>query len=255
MPLPQVLTAAIFEESSNSGSTAVSALPCGVLLCCGYKTIERATFEAINSNSLVYDGRLVVDHHFCTNDPAVYAAGVITKFARRYRSKTPMELCSSREAGAKLAQALLPALDPLSTAPMHTDTAPKLVKPRVEAAALPGGLHYLHIISPSPAYDSYSAIVSHPTFGRELVSEPGETAGLDYSFCSVRLNHHGIIHSIVYLGSQPVEEQNWACLIGLPETAVNNLASRFDENIIPNLPGNMLQLNAVDGWTRSCLMG
>jgi len=175
----------------------------------------------------------------------VYAAGIVTKFARRYRSKTPMELCSSREAGARLAQALLPALDPLSTAPVHTDTAPKMTKPRMESAALPGGLHYLHIISPSPAYDSYSAIVSHPTFGRELVSEPADNAGLDYSFCAVRLDHHGIIHSIVYLGRQAVEEQNWACLIGLPETAVNNLASRFDENIVPDLPGFLRQNWAI----------
>ncbi len=52
----------------------------------------RSTFEAINSNSLVYDGRLVVDHNFCTNDPSVYAAGVITKFSRRYRVKVDVEL-------------------------------------------------------------------------------------------------------------------------------------------------------------------
>ena len=195
----RLLTAAIFEESNAGGSTSVSALPCNVLLCCGKKAIERATFEAINSNSLVYDGRLVVDHNFCTNDPVVYAAGVITKFARRYRCKTSMELCSSREAGAKLAQALLPALDPLSTAPSNADTAPKMEKPRVEAATLPGGLHYLHIIAPSPAIDSYAAMVSHPTFGRELLSEP---SGSYYKLCAVRLNKHGMIHSIVYLGSE-----------------------------------------------------
>jgi len=38
-----------------------------------------------------------------------------------------------------------------------------------------------------------------------------------------------------------VEEENWACLIGLPETALNNLASRFDENIVPDLPGFLRQ--------------
>ena len=29
---------------------------------------------------------------------------------------------------------------------------------------------------------------------------------------------------------------NWACLIGLPESALNNLAPRFDEGIVPDLP-------------------
>ena len=38
-----------------------------------------------------------------------------------------------------------------------------------------------------------------------------------------------------------MEEENWACLIGLPETALNNLASRFDENIVPDLPGFLRQ--------------
>ena len=65
-----------------------------------------ATFEALNGNSLVYDGRLVVDTNFCTNDKAIYAAGVITKFSRRYRSKVAMGSVSGRECGAKLAAAL-----------------------------------------------------------------------------------------------------------------------------------------------------
>lgn len=204
----RVLSAAIFEESdAKSGSTTVSAIPCNVLLCSGSKGIERVTFEAINSSSLVYDGRLVVDHNFCTNDPAVYAAGVITKFARRYRCKLAMDLCSGREVGTKLAQALLPALDPLSTATSASERAPTLVKPQMKAALLPGGLHYLHITSPIPVYDSYSAIISHASFGRELVSEPIDATGSDSGFCAVRLNRHGIIHSIVYLGNQ-------ACKLG-----------------------------------------
>ena len=65
---------------------AVAQRPCDLLVCAGPKQVERTTFDAINGNSLVYDGRLVVDTHFCTNDKAVYAAGVITKFSRRYRS-------------------------------------------------------------------------------------------------------------------------------------------------------------------------
>ena len=201
----RILTAAIFEESSvgGTGSTSVSALPCTLLLCCGHKSIERATFQAINANSLVFDGRLVVDNNFRTNDSAVYAAGDITKFARRCQCRASMELCSGREAGTRLAQKLLAVLDPLSGVPSSDEAAPHMEKPRVEAATLPGGLHYLHIILPAPACDSYSAIVSHPTFGRELVSEPVATP--DYEFCAVRLSRDGIIQSIVYLGTQVSE--------------------------------------------------
>lgn len=62
----------------------------------------------------LYDGRLVVDHNFRTNDPCVYAGGVITKFARRYRCNTRMEICSNREAGSRLAQVPPPHLTLLS---------------------------------------------------------------------------------------------------------------------------------------------
>ena len=70
------------------------------------------------------DGTPLVDHCFCTNDPAVYASGVITKFARRYKTRLAMDQCSGREAGAKLAQALLPVLDPISTAPVAETLPP-----------------------------------------------------------------------------------------------------------------------------------
>ena len=42
-----------------------------------------------------------------------------------------------------------------------------------------------------------------------------------------------------------VEEQNWSCLVGLPESALNNLAARFDENIVPHLPDFLRQNWAI----------
>ena len=80
---------------------------CALLLCAGAKEVQRTTFDALNGNSLVYDGRLVVDANFRTNDPCVYAGGPIVKLSRRYRSKVSMGLVSGRECGAKLAAALL----------------------------------------------------------------------------------------------------------------------------------------------------
>ena len=43
---------------------------------------------------------------------------------------------------------------------------------------------------------------------------------------------HGKVHSIVYLGAAPVESLNWVQLVGLPEAAINRLASRYDEGIV-----------------------
>ena len=96
----------------EAASGQIVAQPCTLLLCAGAKEVHRTTFHAINGNSLVYDGRLVVDTNFCTNDKAIYAGGVVTKLSRRYRSKLNMGTISGRECGARMAAALLPVLDP-----------------------------------------------------------------------------------------------------------------------------------------------
>ena len=56
---------------------------------------------------------------------------------------------------------------------------------------------------------------------------------------------HGAVHSIVYLGPTPVAALNWLQLVGLPEAAINRLASRYDEGIVPDLPAFLEQNWAV----------
>jgi len=216
------------------GGATVSQ-PCQMLVCAGVAEVERRTFEAINGNSLVYDGRLVVDTHFCTNDKAVYAGGVICKFSRRYRTKLSLETVSARECGAKLAQALLPVLDPLSANNVSVGAIetplPTFEQPLVTSALLPGGLHYVSVSQPAPGCETYVKAKAHASFGRELITDDSAT-----SFCCVRLDKHQVVRSIVYLGSAPVEANNWAALVGLPEAALNNLAPRFDEGMVKDLP-------------------
>lgn len=53
------LQGVVLEEARAGSATSITTLSCVGLLCCAKKEIERATFDAINSNSLVYDGRSV----------------------------------------------------------------------------------------------------------------------------------------------------------------------------------------------------
>ena len=125
----------------EAASGQIVAQPCTLLLCAGAKEVQRTTFHAINGNSLVYDGRLVVDTNFCTNDKAIYAGGVITKLSRRYRSKLNMGTISGRECGARMAAALLPVLDPLSASTSGgalDEAVPTFEKPKMVGALLPG---------------------------------------------------------------------------------------------------------------------
>ena len=58
--------------------------------------------RALNENAIVYDGKLVVNAIFQSNDPAVMAAGSVTKFSRRYGAQLPVSCYNSREVGAAL---------------------------------------------------------------------------------------------------------------------------------------------------------
>lgn len=65
----------------------------------------------------MYDGRLVVDNDFHTNDSCIRAAGRMTKYKRSYYVDTWSNACfNQKEIGADLASKILKLVDPtLST--------------------------------------------------------------------------------------------------------------------------------------------
>ena len=79
-------------------------------ICCKIKL-------AINHSHLVYDGRLVIDNDFHTNDSCIRAAGRMTKYKRSYYVDTWSNACfNQKEIGADLANKILKLVDPtLST--------------------------------------------------------------------------------------------------------------------------------------------
>ncbi len=60
-----------------------STLPCCTLVALAGGGVDPKLFGALNDESLVFDGRLVVDASFKTNDPKILAGGELVKFARR----------------------------------------------------------------------------------------------------------------------------------------------------------------------------
>ena len=133
------------------------------------RAVDERFFNAVNDCGLVYDGRLVVNHHFCTTDPSVFAGGTVTKFSRRYRAALPMQAFNSAEVGAAAAASVLRIVDPLQHAaavaagdPMVIEgpaaaagrgshLLPEFKSAKVVSAVLPGGLHWMH--GRLPRYD------------------------------------------------------------------------------------------------------
>uniref|UniRef100_A0A672JS45 Cilia and flagella associated protein 61 n=1 Tax=Sinocyclocheilus grahami TaxID=75366 RepID=A0A672JS45_SINGR len=82
-------------------------MECAVFFIFSYKTVDYDTFKAINDAFLVFDGHLVIDSTFHTNDPSIYAAGPLTKSSRRYHADQWSDFCfNSKKVGQSLASVL-----------------------------------------------------------------------------------------------------------------------------------------------------
>lgn len=77
--------------------------------------MDYEAFKAINDACLVFDGRLVIDTEFRTNDVSIRAAGPLTKYSRRYYvGEWTHSNFNSREIGSELAASMLTLFDPTS---------------------------------------------------------------------------------------------------------------------------------------------
>ncbi|RXN32241.1 cilia- and flagella-associated 61 [Labeo rohita] len=74
-------------------------LECAVFFSFFRKTVDCDAFKAINDACLVFDGRLVIDSTFHTNDPSIYAAGPLTKYSRRYHADQWSDSCFNSKEG------------------------------------------------------------------------------------------------------------------------------------------------------------
>lgn len=94
------------------------APPPQVLLNLSNRGVDHDAFRSINNSFLVFDSRLVVDASFCTNDPAIFGAGPLTKFSCGYHAdRWSHAYFDSRQVGQELAATLLPMFDPTLEAP------------------------------------------------------------------------------------------------------------------------------------------
>ncbi|KAK3093002.1 hypothetical protein FSP39_009876 [Pinctada imbricata] len=61
-------------------------LECGVFFAYYKKAVDQNAFKAINDACLVYDGKLVIDASFHTNDVSIRGTGTLTKYQRKYHA-------------------------------------------------------------------------------------------------------------------------------------------------------------------------
>lgn len=104
---------------------------------------SRVIFLTLNSSSLVYDGGVVVDGSFRTNDPRIYAAGSIARLSRRVGAGVAFRHYNSAEVGAALGACVARALSPADGVQAAEAAAAEAAAP---APPIPLGLHAAKVV-------------------------------------------------------------------------------------------------------------
>jgi hypothetical protein len=230
------LRAAVLEDGNT--------VPCSLLVTHGERGVDPVLFSALNDQSLVFDGRLVVNAGFQTNDPAILAGGDLVKFSRRMQDTRNLELFNLREMGSRLADALLVDLDPDAVAQgrAHPIRVPPLTMPLAQSGILPGGLHFCFMHT-SPAL--YPIGTRHSCASRDVKTET--LAPLSYT--RIEIDKYGRVSSLCCLSELPIMNA-WTLtgFMGMPVTYLNDVVSRCDLGLIEDLLSFLRE-----DWSRALL--
>lgn len=90
-----------------TGKSEIIEEQCDMLVACDTPDVNPDLHYAISDSSLVYEGRLVVDKQFRTNDPRIYGGGTMAKFSRSVKDPVRFEYCSSREVGRLVGKSIV----------------------------------------------------------------------------------------------------------------------------------------------------
>ncbi|KAG9283109.1 cilia- and flagella-associated protein 61 isoform X1 [Astyanax mexicanus] len=209
-------------------------LECAVFFNFSCKGVDFDAFKAINDACLVFDGRLVIDTAFHTNDCAIRAAGPLTKYSRRYYADQWSHTdFNSKEVGQELVSVLLPFFDPTletpnNPAPAEDRLIPIHTQPKIRGGRLPGGYSYLHVAKPS-IYTNTAP--SADRSGREMVTGRVETG----NYFHLQFNTHGLLEAFTCLSHRTLPVSNYLCLYGKHQLLLNHLYMRFDQDLIHDL--------------------
>ncbi|NXL07827.1 CFA61 protein, partial [Mesembrinibis cayennensis] len=228
---PDLITCAAFTTS-----TKPFKLQCSAFFSFAYRTVDYETFKAINDACLVFDGRLVIDTEFRTNDVSIRAAGPLTKYSRRYYvDEWTHSNFNSKEIGFELAASMLNLFDPtpkpFSKPPEGTDRLIPMYKGcKIKGGVLPGGYNYLHISKPEIPIrlDLKLALCDH---GMEIIT--GEARHGNYF--RMHINKYSTVDSITCFSKEPFPVSNYICLYGQHERLLNDLYYRWNEGQITDL--------------------
>ncbi|XP_043265618.1 cilia- and flagella-associated protein 61-like [Colletes gigas] len=216
-------------------------MECDVFVNFNEKTINMELFLAICRSGLVFDGQLVIDPEFRTNDPSIFAAGTVTKYSRKYCADSQQhKYYDSVEIGTRLAKVLRSAIDAqqrgskVSSSVVKSkacSTPPLFRSANVVACTLPGGYRYLHVRKPGRPVPRKQATRCN-SYGSVL--KTGSCAS-EIGYFRIRLNRFDSVESITCCNKKNFELHHVIKLYGKHESLLNELKTRFQKSLISDL--------------------
>lgn len=241
LPIKQVTFIKNSENSSlDDGTPRVLQLECCLFLCYYRKDVDYTAYMATNSSNLVYDGRLVIDNNFHTNDSCIRSAGKMTKYKRSYYVENWTHGCfNQKEIGVDLAQNILKLLDPTIVSDEKDDEVSESAKlaanepsekclitlykkPLVTYAILPGDYYYLNVTKPG----LFVPFDEEKNEGLELITDT------ESGYFRLHLNKHNVVQTITCLSKKPFSASNIVKLYGLHEQFLNKLVLKYERKSI-----------------------
>ncbi|XP_053103217.1 cilia- and flagella-associated protein 61 isoform X2 [Hemicordylus capensis] len=223
-------------HASFTTKTKPFRLQCSAFFNFTHKRVDYETFKAVNDACLVYDGRLVIDTNFHTNDVAIRAAGPLTKFSNiYYANEWTHSNFNSKEIGFQLAATMLnlfdPTLEPVFEPPEDMDRLIPIYKGcKSQGGVLPGRYNYVHIFKPGIP-TRLAVQETQPNYGMAITTGDAQKG----SYFRIHVNQYSMIETITCLSKKAIPVSNYLCLFGQHERLLNNLCSRWREGLITNL--------------------
>ena len=228
----------VLVEYMPRGSDLMETLVCDVLVTCDAPNTDINVFESINDNGIVYDGRVVVNASFQTNDRDIYAAGDVAKFSRACGAgDVPLGYFDADEMGRNLAASLMARFKEdgkSSLADIGPETPPeypRFAKARTVSVPVPGPGKFFIVGDPA------TFLSLHCSGGEFAPPATGRCVStIEDGFTCLMLDADERITSVLYCGALDVNVHFMQKLVGLLPEHLNDFLPRLESGEITSLP-------------------
>lgn len=149
-----------------------------------------------------------------------------------------MDRYNGREMGSRLARSVFDIYDPQSSQNTYgefEEEIPQFYLPQGQGGVLPSNLIYYHIKTTNPLLFSSQQNESNYKNRPDLICDNLDIAAGKGHYIKFTFNTIGLIDTVTYMGDEEVILQSLWSFVGLHENYLNQLWSREEAKIIPNV--------------------